>query len=90
MVKHSNSEKYLLPLFIYDYLKDHSTPYKHISFQELMYAMEDIYGIQCDRKTIAKAVKTLALSNYGVVYDATNKQNGCWYDKDTEIGYFAR
>lgn len=90
VVKHSNSEKYLLPLFIYDYLKEHSTPYKHISFQELMYAMEGIYGIKCDRKTIAKAVKTLALSNYGVVYDATNKQNGCWYDKNDEIGYFDR
>ena len=55
-----------------------------------MYAMEKIYDVKCDRKTIAKAVKTLALSNYGIVYDAINPRNGCWYDKNEEIGYFDR
>lgn len=90
VVEHSNSDKYLLPLYIYDYLKDHSSPSKHISQQNLMYAMEKIYDVKCDRKTIAKAVKTLALSNYGIVYDAINPRNGCWYDKNEEIGYFDR
>ena len=87
VVKHSNSDKYLLPLYIYDYLKDHSSPSKHISQQKLVYAMENIYDVKCDRKTISKAVKTLALSKYGIVYDAINPKNGCWYDENEEIGY---
>ena len=90
MSERSNSDKYLLPLYIYDYLKKRSSPDHHVSQKELVEVMADVYDIQCDRKTIGKAVKTLALSRYGIVYDATNQKAGCWYDERENFGYTFR
>lgn len=90
VAKTSYNDRYLLPVHLYDFLSKHSNTSRHFSQGGLVDAMEQIYDLKCDRKTIGKAAKRLAMSNYGIMFDARNPKEGYWYDKDEDIGFASR
>ena len=75
----TNSRKTLAPLFIYFAVRDHSSPEKHLSQNDIIDILsKDPYEITIERKAVGRVIHLLADSGVGIV-----SMPGCgtWYDR---------
>ncbi len=74
-----NSRKALAPLFLFQILKDSTSPEKHLSQQELIERMQEYpYELTLERKSVGRSLHLLADSGLGI----RCTRQGAWYDPD--------
>lgn len=75
----TNSRKTLAPLFVYMILKEHSSPSKPLTQNEIIeFLSQDPYEVTIERKAIGRVIHLLADSGVGVL---SSPRYGTWYDE---------
>ena len=72
-----NKDKSLVPAYILEILRNHSSEEHPILHKEIGLMLESEYGIKMDRTAVSRNVNTLA--DAGLI-ETNGKGNGCYYD----------
>lgn len=75
-----NKDKSLVPAYILEILRNHSSEEHPILHKEIGLMLESEYGIEMDRTAVSRNVNTLA--DAGLI-EKNGKRNGCYYDDRT-------
>ena len=75
--KKSNNRKTLAPLYVYIILRERSTPQKHLSQQQILRLLEELYEITIERKALSRILHTLADEEIGIV---NTPKYGSWFE----------
>ena len=74
-----NNRKSLAPLYVYLILTELSSPDRHLTQQEILTKLSDMYEIELERKAVGRIIHTLAGEGLGIVNTA---KDGTWYDPE--------
>ena len=75
----SNNRKSLGPLYIYIILTGRSSPEKHLTQQQIMEYLEELYEITLERKAVSRIIHTLAGEGLGII---NTTKDGVWFDPE--------
>lgn len=73
----SNNRKSLAPLYVYIILTKRSSPGKHLTQQQIMEYLENLYEITLERKAVSRIIHTLAGEGLGII---NTTKDGVWFD----------
>ena len=72
-----NDRKRLVPLFVYQILKDHSSPHKRLTQCDLIARLDAYpYALSIERKSLSRTLHLLADADIGI----HSSRSGSWYE----------
>lgn len=71
----SSGNKSLLILYVLDILKEYTDDKHFLTQKQIKDKLETLYGIDCDRKTVAEKLEALGVAGYDIV---KNSGGGCY------------
>ena len=72
-----NNRRQLAPLFVYEILKNCSSPYRRLTQSEIIRRLDAYpYALSIERKALGRTLHLLEDSDLGV----HNSRNGSWYE----------
>ncbi len=75
----SNNRKSLAPLYVYIILTKRSSSGKHLTQQQIMKYLENLYEITLERKAVSRIIHTLAGEGLGII---NTTKDGVWFDPE--------